>query len=112
MNVYAESAVPGPLAVFVVATSLVLLVTAIILCLVRAAHRDKVAARAEASIDGETRPTVEGEDVVLFGTSRITRSRSRSRSRRTVVRPRAPDHGVTRGPRSIATSSWLRSCSS
>lgn len=70
MNVYAESAVPGALAVFAVAISLVLFIAAVILCFVRAAHRDKVAGRAEASVNGETRPTVEGEDVVLFGTVR------------------------------------------
>ena len=61
---------PAFLAVFVVVGSIVAFATAIATCFLRAAHRIKVAQRAEASIGGEIRPLVEGEDVVLFGTVR------------------------------------------
>lgn len=61
---------PAALAIMAVASSLLLLGAAVVIGALRGVHRSRVAARAEASMGGETRPFVEGEDVVLYGTVR------------------------------------------
>jgi hypothetical protein len=67
LDVYADSACPAALAIFVIAASMAALLAGIAAGFVRALRRNAVARRAEASIGKDAQPLVEGRHVVLSG---------------------------------------------
>jgi hypothetical protein len=67
VDVYASAAFSPVVTLFVIASSVVVLLAGIVIGFARARRRDALAASAEASVGGATHPLVEGTDVVLSG---------------------------------------------